>query len=164
MVAGKDGLLAGRDDEVHDAKRSKLAGASSKDGARGNECGGASAGGNVGCTVALPVGQQVAAGHDAVLVHMGRNPSDHDVRALDEAPQVAVDAFRPVVGHGPAAKELKPLLEVEALSDDIKITLAMREPHQGGELGPANVLGAGDPLDSQDAPVLGDGASNGTHG
>jgi hypothetical protein len=154
MVACEDRLLNGGNDRVHDSQSGELARAAGHHVGRSNERSRTGTGGDVGSAVALPVREEVTGGLDVSLLHVGGNPGDNDVGALDKTPEIAVDTFTPVVGHGLAAQELEPLLQVETIRDHVEVPVAVREPDQGGELGTPNGLDPGDALDRQDASVL----------
>jgi hypothetical protein len=86
MVACEDHLLHRGNDLVHDGERSKLSLALCNHRAWCAEGGRTFTTCNVGGAVACPIGQQVPISHDVLFIHVGGDPRDDKVGALDQAP------------------------------------------------------------------------------
>jgi len=131
MMDGEHGFLNSGDDTVDDSQGKELAGALGDDEWGVVDTGGKQPGGHIGCTVTGPIDGIMAQGHGLVLGEVGGDPNDNQVRALDKAPQVPIDALRPAVGHGAEPQLLEPLLQIEAVGDHPEVPGAMGEPHKG---------------------------------
>jgi hypothetical protein len=131
MVACKDHLFHRGNDLVHDGERSKLSLALCNHRAWYTEGGRTITTSNICGAVTCPIGQQVTICHHVTFIHVGRDPRDNYIGALDQTPQVTIGAFSPMMRHRAAAEAFETLLEVEAISDDFKIAGACCKPNQG---------------------------------